>query len=136
MDDEQTNKRTTNNDLVYPELSYKIVGLLFKINDQIGFGQSEKVYTDSFEILLKNEGMLFSREYYYPLKIDGVLVAKRYFDFLIDDKIIIELKVGDYKYKEACSQLFQYLKASGKKLGIIARYTRNGVKIKRIPCFY
>jgi len=138
MNDEHSNNERpiSNGNLVYPELSYKVVGLIYKINDQIGFGQSERVYSDAIEKLLVKEDIVYQKEQYYPIKIDGELVAKKYFDFLIDDKIILELKVGDFRYKQACSQLFHYLKSSGKKLGLIARFTKNGVKIKRIPCFY
>ena len=138
MDNEQDNNKQQANKygLLYPELSYKIIGFVYKINDLIGFGQSEKIYCDALEELLKENNLEYSRELYFPIKLNGKLLAKRFFDFLVDDKIILEIKVGDLKYKETCSQLFQYLKLSGKKLGLIFRFTKNGVKIKRIPCFY
>ncbi|HOX41406.1 MAG TPA: GxxExxY protein [bacterium] len=122
--------------LLYSDLTYQLIGLLYKINDDIGFGQTEKVYCDAFEKLLKENGTTFKREYYSPITMDDSVIAKRYFDFLVEDKIIIEFKINDYKYKEVCSQLFGYLKNSGLKLGIIVRFTKGGVKIKRIPCFY
>jgi len=137
MDDEHpNNERRTGQKLIYPELSYKVVGLIYKVNDEIGFGQSEKVYCDALSKLLEKNGVSFKRELYCPIKLDGEVLSKRYFDFVIEGKLILEVKVGDYKYKEACSQLFQYLKVSKMELGIIARFTKNGVKIKRIPCFY
>ena len=120
-------------ELLYKDLSYKITGLAFKIDNQIGYGQPEKIYAAALEQLLIKEGIAFKREFYAPLKVDDQLVAKRYFDFLIDDKIIVEIKVGYYAYKEVCSQVYQYLKLSGLKLGLIIRFNRNGVEIKRIP---
>ena len=120
-------------ELLFKELSYKIVGLAFKIDNQIGYGQTEKVYADALEKLLIQEQLPYQRELYAPIKIDGQLVAKRYYDFLIDDKIIIEIKVGNYAYKEVCSQLFQYLKSNSYKLGLIIRFNRAGVSVKRIP---
>ena len=123
-------------ELLYGELSYKIVGLLYKVNDEIGYGQKEKVYCDAFEQLLKDEGINFKREHYCPITISGHVIAKRYFDFLVDDKIIVEFKAGETGFREVCTQIFQYLKQSGYKLGLIARYTKTGVKVKRIPCFY
>lgn len=119
--------------LIYKDLSYKINGLAFKIDNQIGFGQSEKVYCDALEKLFIKENIPYKRELYAPIKIDGELVAKRYFDFLVDDKIIVEVKVGDYSFKEVCSQLFRYLKQEDVKLGLIIRFNRTGVSIKRIP---
>lgn len=120
-------------ELLYKELSYKIVGLAYEIDNLIGYGQSEKIFCDCFEKLLIRDKIKYERELYYPIKINGELIAKKYFDFLIDDKIVVEFKIGDFLYKQACTQLFSYLKASDHKLGLIIRFTKNGVKIKRIP---
>lgn len=123
-------------DLIYPELSYKLIGIAYKIDNEIGFGQSEKVYSDAFEEHLKQSEIIYEREIYWPIKVAEKVIARRYFDFLVDDKIIIEIKSGDYKYKEVCDQLFGYLKASKTSLGLVIRFTRNGVQTKRIPRFY
>lgn len=120
-------------ELIYKELCYRITGLAFKIDNQIGFGQTEKVYCDAFEKLLIKEKIKYQREVYAPIKIDEELIAKRYLDFLIEDKIIVEVKVGNYAYKEVFSQLFQYLKLKKYKLGLIVRFNRSGVSVKRIP---
>lgn len=119
--------------LFHKELSYEIVGIAYEIDNAVGFGQTEKVYSDCFEELLKNKKMNYKRELYHPIKIGEKVVAKRYFDFLVEDKLVVELKTGDYQYKQSCSQLFSYLKASNLDLGLIIRFTKNGVKIKRIP---
>ncbi|PIS29970.1 MAG: hypothetical protein COT41_03880 [Candidatus Portnoybacteria bacterium CG08_land_8_20_14_0_20_40_83] len=55
-----------------------------------------------------------------------------YFDFLIDDKIVLEIKVRDYFSKKDITQLYSYLKAKNLKLGIIAHFTKTGVKFKRV----
>lgn len=123
-------------ELLYKELSYKLTGLMFEINNQIGYGQSEKLYGDCLEKLLEREKISFQREIYNPIKIEDQVVKRTYFDFLVDDKIIVELKISDRNYKTACTQIFQYLKSSGKKLGLIFRITRDGVRVKRIPNYY
>jgi GxxExxY protein len=120
-------------ELLYKELSYAITGLAFDIDNAIGFGHREKIYADGFEELLKQNGIKYEREVYCPLKIGNKVIAKKYFDFKIEDKLIVELKTGDYMYKESCSQLFSYLKTSKLQLGLVIRFTKNGVKIKRIP---
>ncbi|MCX6808449.1 MAG: GxxExxY protein [Candidatus Berkelbacteria bacterium] len=123
-------------ELLYKDLSYRLVGLAYEIDNKIGYGHREKIYADAFEELLKRETNLFKREVYYPIKNEGKTLAKRFFDFLVDDKIVIEVKVGDREYKNSCYQLFEYLKTSQLKLGLIVRFTRDGVKIKRIPNYY
>ncbi|MCX6808679.1 MAG: GxxExxY protein [Candidatus Berkelbacteria bacterium] len=120
-------------DLIHKELSYKIVDLAFEVFNSLGAGLKEKNYADAFEILLKDENISYVREIYYPLKIREKVVGRNYFDFFVENKIIVELKSGDRHYHEACTQLFQYLKISRVDLGIVIRFTNEGVKYKRIP---
>lgn len=123
-------------ELIYKDLSYKLAGLAFEVCNKIGFGQSEKVYADAFEELLKRDQLVYSREVYFPVTIEGKVIKRCYFDFLINDKVIIEFKIASRFYRDACSQIFQYLKNSNKKLGLIFRIMPDGVRIKRIPNYY
>jgi len=123
-------------DLLFKELSYKIIGLAYEAYNIFGSGHREKNYGDALEELLKRESISYLRELYHPLKIGDKVISKLYFDFLIDDKIVVELKSGSDKYKEACSQLYNYLRAKDLKLGLIIRFTKDGVKSKRIPNLY
>lgn len=59
-------------------------------------------------------------------------LTTNYLDFLIENKIILEIKQGNLFNKHDIEQLYNYLKATRLKLGILARFTRSGVKFKRI----
>jgi len=131
---EITNKQMT--ELLHKELSFKLTGLVYEVDNTIGYGQNEKIYGDCFEQLPQREKINYKREIYFPLKINDRVIKKYYFDFLIDDKIIIELKISDRNYKNVCTQTFQYLKSSGRKLGIVFRFMPDGVRSKRIPNYY
>lgn len=123
-------------DLIYKELCYKIIGVTFEVHNSLGVGLKEKVYADALEVVFKEENIPYIREYYYSVKIRDKVVAKRYFDFIIEDKIVVEVKIGYDNYRDACNQIFEYLKSSGLKLGLIIRFTKDGVKTKRIPNIY
>jgi len=123
-------------EILYKDLSYKLTGFAYEIDNKIGYGHSESTYGDAFEELLKQENIVYKREVYFPITIDEKVIKKAYFDFLVDNNIVIELKIADHKYKDACTQLFRYLKASNLKLGIIFRFTKDGVKTKRIPNYF
>lgn len=124
-----------NTELIYKELSYRINGFAFEIDNKLGFGLSEKTYCNALEEILKQNNISYIRELYAPIKINNKVISKKYFDFFIDGTIIIEVKVGDYSYKQTYSQLLEYLVSSKIKLGIIIRFTKSGVKIKRVPNF-
>lgn len=119
-------------DLIYKDLSYVLNGIAFQIDNSLGYGSREKIYCDAFETILTSKKITFKREISHNIKIENTVIAKRCFDFLIDDKIIMEIKIGDYRYREAYHQVLEYLKSSGIKLGLIVRFAPNGVRIKRI----
>lgn len=51
-----------NTKLIYPELSYRIVGILFKVNNIFGRYYGEKQYQDAIENILKKENINFERK--------------------------------------------------------------------------
>ena len=67
-----------------------------------------------------------------PLKFNDKIVGKYYLDFLIEDKIVLELKRGNIVAVNNIDQVKGYLTALNLKLAIIASFTFNGVKINRI----
>jgi GxxExxY protein len=99
-------------DFLHPELSYQIIGFAFSIYNQLGFGHLEKTYCSAFEEHFKRANISYKRELYFPVKIFDKTIAKEFFDFLVEDKIILEIKVGTQNYRESCSQIFRYLKSS------------------------
>jgi len=90
-------------EIIFKELSYQINGLLYKIDNQLGYGHKEKVYDNALETLLKESNIPFERELYLPTKINDKIIGRQYFDFLIDKKIILEIKTANYMYRESCS---------------------------------
>ena len=119
-------------DLIYPELCYKIVGTLFNVYNEIGTGHKENYYQKAIAIALQEQKIEFKEQVYCPLKFNGKLVGKYFLDFLIDRKIVLEIKKGNLFLKRNLDQVYEYLKVNNLKLGIIANFTRNGVKFKRI----
>lgn len=119
-------------ELIYKELSYKIVGIAYDIDNQLGTGLDESVYSKAFEKLLMKNGIGYKKELYCPIKIDGEVIAKKYIDFLLEDKIVVELKVDNYRYKSVFAQILGYMKLNSIKLGLIIRFSRDGVNIKRV----
>lgn len=119
-------------DLVYPELSYKIMGCAFEVYNELGFGHAEKFYQRAMAIQLKKEGIQFKEQVYTPLKFKGEVIGKQYFDFLIEDKVIIELKKNSNFSKGNIDQVKQYLQTSKLQLAILINFSPTSVVSKRI----
>ncbi len=120
-------------DLLYPDLSYRIMGVLFEVFKELGPGHKEKYYEHAVAVGLADKRIPFDRQLYEPLSFKGEVVGKYFFDFLIDGKVILELKKGNmYSSHKHIDQVLTYLKAHNLQLGIIAQFTDDGVKYKRI----
>jgi len=119
-------------DLVYPDLSYKIVGVLFEVYNELGHGLDEKVYQRAMAVALKSAGLIFQEQVYGPLSYKGQVVGRKYFDFLIDKKVILEIKKGDRFSKAHMDQVLEYLHASKLKLGILAYFSPTKLHFKRL----
>ena len=123
---------TTDNKYPHKELSYKIIGLLYKVYNEIGFGYQEKYYARALALLLKEYNIMFKQELHTPIIFKGKIIGRYYVDFLIEDKIVVELKISNEVYDRHFKQVIGYLESNRIKLGIIALITPNGIKIKRI----
>ncbi len=119
-------------DVVYPELSYKIIGILFEVWNTLGSNHKEKFYQKAAADDFSRAGLKSEEQLPVKISYKGKVVGKYYFDFLIEDKIILEIKVRDYFSKRDVTQLYSYLKAKDLKLGLIIHFTKSGVKVKRI----
>lgn len=118
--------------LVFPELSYKTLGAAFSTFNELGWGLAEKDYQRGLAKELEKMGIHYEREVYIPLKYKSESVGRFFADFVIEGKIILELKVVPKLGYAHTRQLLGYLIGSGYKLGILIYFTKDGVKHRRV----
>ncbi|WZL88578.1 GxxExxY protein [Salinimicrobium sp. 3283s] len=120
-------------DIIYKNESYAIVGALFEVYNNLGSGFSEIVYKDALEYELKNRKIPFTREKKYSVSYkDIVLSHKFYADFVIQDKIILEIKAVEDINDKFISQCINYLKVSNCRLAILANFHKDLLDHRRI----
>ena len=122
----------TNKNLLYPELSYKLNGIFFKIHNELGRFRNEKQYSDAIEQLLKNEGVSYKREYNLPVSFSGEAKNRNVVDFLIEDKLILEIKAKTRVSNEDYYQVLRYLNSVNYELGLIVNFRRYHLVTKRV----
>ncbi|PIR95960.1 MAG: hypothetical protein COT92_03650 [Candidatus Doudnabacteria bacterium CG10_big_fil_rev_8_21_14_0_10_42_18] len=126
------NKIKIDKKYIYSDLSYKIIGVLFEVYNALGHGHPEKTYQKAVAVALQNENVRFVEQLYVPVFFGDKVVGKNYFDFLVQDKIVIEIKKGDYFSKIHIEQVYKYLVSKKLKLGILAYFALRTVHIKRV----
>ena len=114
--------------IIEKELSYKINGILFGIHNRLGRFARERQYGDELEIELKRRGINFKRE--NSLEVGGR--KSNFVDFIIEDKIVLELKAKPFTDKEDYYQLQRYLHNARIKLGLLVNFRDRYLKPKRI----
>lgn len=118
--------------IIESELSYKIIGLAFEVFNDLGYGMSEKYYQRAFAGLLEENKIPFQKEQYVKLLYHEKPIGSYFLDFVIDKKIVVELKIRPRLGYVHIKQVMGYLKSTGYKLAILIYFTRDGVKYRRI----
>jgi GxxExxY protein len=120
-------------EIIYKDESYKIIGICFEVYKNLGAGFLEIVYKDALEYEFRKAGIHFEREKEYIVCYkDKILPHKFYADFVIFDKIILEIKSVSGISDEFVAMAINYLKVSENKLALIVNFGEIKLNYKRI----
>ena len=120
-------------DYLYKEESYQIVGILFEVHKNLGKGFSEIVYKDALEYEFKKNNIPFEREKEFKVKYKDIFLNHKFYaDFVLYDKIILEIKTVECFNASHYNQCLNYLKISGYQLAILANFNLISLEYKRI----
>ena len=110
-------------ELIYREESYAIIGACFEVYKDKGPGFGEPVYQECLEIELGMQSIPFSAQQRLPLDYKGRRLKQVYVpDLICQEKIIVELKALKELTDEHRAQVYNYLKATGFKLGLLVNF--------------
>ncbi len=121
------------NQLIFKNESFKIVGLCMEVHKFLGRGFAENVYKDAMEYEFKNSGISYQREKEYIINYKNIILPHKFYaDFVVYDKIIVEVKCGMNIIDEYIKQTLNYLAVSKCLLGIIVNFGEDSLKYKRL----
>ena len=100
--------------------------------NNVGNGFHEKIYENAMAIALRNAGLEYAQQKSYSVSYEGCHVGTFVPDFVVEDKIILELKVIDQIGNNEKGQVLNYLRASGLKLGIILNFKNAKLEWQRV----
>ena len=120
--------------LLYEQESKELMRIAIQLHHEMGCGFKEKVYQDAFEVLLRENSIPYEREKHIQLQYHGVLLEHDFFyDFLLWDKIGVEIKTFSSIIGEFESQIINYLHVSNHELGVILNFGTTSLEYKWFP---
>jgi GxxExxY protein len=119
--------------LIYKNEAYDIIGACMEVHRELGKGFTEIVYSDALEIEFKRIKINYQKEVRFDISYKGVLIPHHYkADFVIDDKIILEIKAIDTLTSSHVKQTLNYLAASRLKLGLLVNFGQDSLQYNRV----
>lgn len=119
-------------EIIYKELSYKLYGIFYELQNRLGRDLTEKQYAEAIEQLFKKYAIKYKREVEIPIKFEGLEIKGNRLDFFVENLIPIDIKVKKYITREDYRQMKRYLIAADRKLGLVINFREYPLKIKRI----
>jgi len=117
--------------LLYEDLSYKLRGCFYEIYNELGPGHKEQIYHEALKILFENKKIDFLEKKRLKIKFKGRDIGIYEPDFIIEDRIIVEIKSVLVMPKVFERQLYYYLKGSNYNLGYLVNFGHDKIDIKR-----
>jgi GxxExxY protein len=119
-------------ELIHPELSYKIIGCCLNVYNTLGGGYQEKVYQSAVSRELANSKISFLEQIKADIFYRNNKIHRYFLDFIVDNKIVLELKVSPRFNSKDIIQALNYLKQTNLQLGILVSFHRDAFFYKRV----
>ena len=119
--------------LLHHDLTGKVIRACMDVHNELGCGFLEKVYQEALAIVLTEQGIMFEREKHLPINFHGTTLQCDYIaDFVIENKVILELKAIYELDTRLEAQVINYLKATGLQVGLLVNFGNQELQIKRL----
>lgn len=107
---------------LYKELSYAIIGAAMEVHRLLGPGFLESVYEEALDYEFRQRGLIFQRQADLVVRYKDIVAGKFQADFLVEEKIVVELKAAKHLTEAHEAQLLNYLKGTGYRVGLLINF--------------
>jgi len=108
--------------LIEEQLTHSVIGAFYEVYNTLGFGFLESVYKAALERELRARGHAVAREVSVRVVYKGEEIAWQRLDLLVDDRLVVELKATFDLHKAHQRQLYNYLRAARRQVGLLLHF--------------
>lgn len=127
-----TNKPELENDLLHGDLVYRVVGCCFEVMKEMGHGLHEKPYENALVIAFDDAGLPVNQQQIYPITFREQKVGEYIPDLIVDSAIVVDTKVVDRIGDHERGQMFNYLRITGLRVGLIVNFKHAKLEWQRV----
>ncbi len=117
---------------LYSDLTRKIIGAAMKVHSTLGNGFQEVIYQRALAIEQQKQGISFERELEMPIFYDGEEIGMRRVDFLVEGKVMVELKAIIALEDVHLAQAINYLEAYQLEVGLLLNFGTKSLEFRRL----
>jgi len=118
--------------LEHEALTKRIIGAAIAVHRQLGPGFLESIYEVALSIELRKQGLRFDRQRRVPIFYDDIEIGFHRLDYLVEGEIVVELKAIKSLEDVHFAIVRSYLKATGRKHGLLLNFATPTLDIKRV----
>jgi len=120
-------------DYIFKRECYDIIGCCMEVHSELGCGFLEAIYQEALKLSFMDTEIHFEREVQLDVFYKGRELNKKYFaDFICFDEVIVELKAVNQLSDLHYTQILNYLKATGKSVGLLVNFGAKSLQYKRV----
>lgn len=127
----KSTQSSVNKKYKFSEITGEVIRLAMKVHSELGCGYPEVIYQRALALEFKKNRINYGREIEMPVFYDGMEIGFRRADFLIDNKVLVELKAIGEINNAHYNQILNYLKAYKKEVGLLINFGEPSLKFKR-----
>jgi GxxExxY protein len=116
----------------YSEITEKAIGCAMKVHQKMRNGYQELIYNRCLAIEFRKAAIVFQNEMELPIFYDGVEVGKRRVDFLVESKVLLEIKATSELTDAHLAQALNYLEVLNLEIGLLINFGSKSLEIKRL----
>ena len=118
--------------LIHEDTSYEIIGALFEVHNELGPGHKEKYYQKALYKQLQERGLEVKEQVRQKIKINDEMIGHYVADFIINDKVVLEIKPNSRFSRHDYKQAQAYLQTFNLQLAILATFGHTEVLYQRV----
>ncbi|MBU0495454.1 MAG: GxxExxY protein [Chloroflexi bacterium] len=116
----------------HEDLTYRIIGVAMAVHRRIGPGQKEVIYQRALETAFAQEGIGFEAQKNLPVYDGDQLLGLYIPDFIVEDKVIVEIKAFATLHQKYLGQVITYLNHTGLAVGLLINFGERSLRPRRV----